>query len=66
MSNELDTQAMVVWSWQDVQSIKTDWTQEECEVFMTDYRHDLEDRLVEEGWNIMRDLLSIKKWKEEK
>ena len=44
---------------EDVQELKPAWTAEECEEFLTKLGRVLQDRCIEEGWTIMRDLLSI-------
>jgi len=48
--------ADVRWSPDDVLDIKPGWTQAQCEAFLKDYGRIIRDRLVEVGFDTIRDL----------
>jgi len=49
-------------SWKDVQGLKPEWTQEQCEQAFNYMHKKLHERLVEEGWDILKVLLAINDW----
>lgn len=49
----------ITWNWEDVQELRPDWTEQVCQEMLTKIGKVLEERSVEEGWYILRDLLSI-------
>ena len=49
-------------TWKDVQVIYPQWTQEQCEKAFNDVYKYLHERLVEEGWEILRVLLHVREW----
>jgi hypothetical protein len=53
------SQVTIVWNWEDVQSLRPDWTQQDCEQYLDQISRVLTERSIEEGWYILRDLLSI-------
>jgi hypothetical protein len=53
------SQVTIVWNWEDIQSLRPDWTQEDCEATLINIGRKLTERSIEEGWYILRDLLSI-------
>jgi hypothetical protein len=47
------------WAWQDVKSCRAKWSKCKCKEFLASVGDDLEARLIEEGWSILNDLISI-------
>ena len=50
---------VITWGWEDLQSLRPSWTEEKCVETLTKISKTLKDRSIEEGWDILRDLLSI-------
>lgn len=55
------TYARVVWTAEDVQTLKPSWTLEECEDFLSENENGIRDRLIELGWEVIQALLPVKK-----
>lgn len=51
--------ATIVWSPLDVKGIYPEWTDEECMKALDAVCGELEDRSIEEGWNILDSLLQM-------
>jgi hypothetical protein len=49
----------ITWSWEDLESLRPDWSEDKCKESFDKVRKTLHDRSIEEGWDILRDLLSI-------
>ncbi len=49
--------AEVKWTVQDVLSLRENWTEEQAENFLEENEKRIKDRLVEEGWDVLEDLL---------
>jgi len=49
-------------TWEDVQALKPEWTQEQCETAFNVMYKTLHERLVEEGWQVLKVLLAINNW----
>lgn len=47
------------WSWKDIESLKPDWNEDKCQEALESISGQLQDQLVEEGWNVMEVLLNI-------
>ena len=47
----------IVWCWDDVQTLRPDWSEEQCQTALDSIRKGLQDRSVELGWDIMDILL---------
>ena len=52
-------------TWKDVQHIYPEWSQEQCEKAFNDVYNNLHERLVEEGWEILKVLLQTREWEKE-
>jgi len=52
-------------TWKDVQVIYPQWTQEQCEEAFNEVYKNLHERLVEEGWEILKVLLQTREWEKE-
>ena len=52
-------QVTITWNWEDIQAERPEWTQEDCEITLDRISRVLTERSIEEGWYIIRDLLSI-------
>jgi len=50
----------ISWNWEDIQSIRPDYTQEQCEEMMDKVEKTLIDRSIEEGWDILEDLIAMR------
>ncbi len=42
--------AMTRWCWEDVQSVKEDWSKKECEDFLEQYGKYIAETQVQHGW----------------
>ena len=51
--------AKISWAWQDVKSCRQKWSKAKCQEMLAVIGGDLEERLTEEGWTILSDLLDI-------
>jgi hypothetical protein len=52
-----DRTAPVIWSWEDVKSIRPRWSRKRCQEGLDDVAKRLVDRSIELGWEVMDDLL---------
>lgn len=52
-------QVTVTWNWEDISELRPDWTEEACQEMLVKMSKVLQERCIEEGWYIVRDLLSI-------
>jgi len=58
--NDQDSDNVVIkWSWEDVQSLRPKWSQDECDEMLDKIAKGLHDRSVELGWDIMEILIGI-------
>ena len=51
--------ATIVWSLEDIKSIRPDWSDEKVSAVAQMISRKLEERSVEEGWEILSDLLDM-------
>ena len=51
--------ATIVWSLEDIKSIRPDWSDEKISAVAQMISRKLEERSVEEGWEILSDLLDM-------
>lgn len=49
--------AKVVWTVDDILTLKPDWTDEQAEEWLACNQKYIQDRLVEVGWEVIEDLL---------
>ena len=49
--------AKVVWTAEDIQTLRPDWTLERCEEWLESNQRYIQDRLVELGWEVIETLL---------
>ena len=54
-----DEMVVIRWSWEDVQSLRPDWSQEKCDEMLDTIAKGLHERSVELGWEIMETLIEI-------
>ena len=59
---QTNTEITITWSWEDIKGLREAWSQEECEAFIQKYQKPIHDRSIEEGWQIIEDLISIEEW----
>jgi hypothetical protein len=52
-------EVVITWEWEDLQSLRPSWTEDKCVETLIKISKTLKERSVEEGWDILRDLLSI-------
>lgn len=50
--------AKVVWTANDIQTLKEDWSDTECEEWLQNNQKHIQSRLVELGWQVIEDLLA--------
>jgi hypothetical protein len=50
-------QVMIVWSPEDIETLRPDWTLEQCEEWLDNNRKHIVDRSIEYGWAIIETLL---------
>jgi hypothetical protein len=49
--------AAVVWSPEDIQTLRPDWTTEQCSEWLADNERYIQSRLIELGWEVIETLL---------
>lgn len=54
--------ATINWCGLDVKQLRPDWTDERCMDTLDSIARYLEDRSIEEGWNILETLLDEEAW----
>jgi hypothetical protein len=54
-----DEMVVIRWSWEDVQSLRPDWSQEKCDEMLDTIAKGLHDRSIELGWEIMETLIEM-------
>jgi hypothetical protein len=54
-----DEMVVIRWSWQDVQSLRPDWSQEKCDEMLDTIAKGLHDRSIELGWEVMETLIEM-------
>jgi hypothetical protein len=55
----MNRETSVTWTWQDVNSLRPDWSQEHCEFALSRISKVLKESLTTQGWEIMSDLILI-------
>ena len=50
--------AEVAWRFEDVQSLRPNWTKEQCEDWLGENAKWIEDAMLSAGWDAMSDLLT--------
>lgn len=53
--------AKVAWRIGDLQTLRPDWSDEKCAEWLENNAGHIQDRLVELGWDVMKDLLAFDK-----
>ena len=48
----------IVWSWEDIQKLRPDWTKKQCTEALWLVSSKLVDRSIECGWLVLDDLLN--------
>ncbi len=59
MSNTFEIS--IVWTVEDIQSLRPNWKIDQCEKFLSDYAKTIRDRSIEEGWSIIDTCLWMEK-----
>ena len=54
-----DEMVVIRWSWEDIQSLRPDWSQEKCGEMLDAIAKGLHDRSIELGWEIMETLIEM-------
>jgi hypothetical protein len=54
-----DEMVVIRWSWEDIQSLRPDWSQEKCDEMLDAIAKGLHDRSIELGWEIMETLIEM-------
>ena len=49
----------IVWSWDDIQTLRPGWDEEKCKEALKHIEKGLEDNSVREGWEIIETLLNM-------
>ena len=52
----------ITWRWEDVKEMRSDWTKEQCLEALQSVGRSFKDRSIEEGWQILEDLIFINEW----
>ena len=55
---ETPIRAVVTWCAEDVQTLRPDWSLERCQQFIEDNLRNIQDRMIETGWDVLDDLVS--------
>ena len=53
----MEPKASIIWTPTDIQTLRPEWTLEECEQWMASHRKCIVDRSVEFGWQVIQNLL---------
>jgi hypothetical protein len=59
MNDQNSDKVVIKWSWEDVQSLRPGWSQEQCDEMLDTIAKGLHERSVELGWEIMEILIGI-------
>ena len=51
--------ADVVWTVEDIASLKPEWTEARAEEFLANNENRIRDRLIELGWDVIQDLIDF-------
>jgi len=46
------------WTWRDIQTVKPEWGQDECEVWLEAHADKLIDVMTAEGWNYIHEKIN--------
>lgn len=49
--------AVVSWCAEDIQELRPDWSAKKCNAFLMDNEDEIQCRMIEEGWEAIKDLL---------
>lgn len=55
----MKTFANVAWTPEDIETLREDWTLDECEAFLSRNEKHIRDRLIELGWNVIETLIEM-------
>jgi hypothetical protein len=47
----------VSWCAEDIQELRPDWSAKKCNAFLMDNEDEIQCRMIEEGWEAIKDLL---------
>jgi hypothetical protein len=47
----------ITWTWEDVQTLRDDWNKTQCQEALQSVSKALTSRSIEEGWQILEDLI---------
>jgi len=50
--------AEVSWCAEDIQALRPDWDEQDCNSFLIDNEDEIQCRMIEWGWNAIKDLLA--------
>jgi hypothetical protein len=59
MTTKTKSYAGIAWTVEDVQVLRAGWTDEQAEAFLERNQKHLRDRLIEEGWDVMGNLIEL-------
>jgi hypothetical protein len=51
--NKIKKYGKVSWCWEDIKTLKTEWTREKCEQFLEEHDAKLSQTQVEQGWHFI-------------
>lgn len=57
------THAQVSWCAEDIQSLRPNWSLDQCDEFLMDNEDDIQCAMIERGWDAISDLI---RWEENK
>lgn len=49
----------IIWSPEDIQSLRPNWTLEQCSEWLAENGSQIKDRLIELGWDVISILLDL-------
>ncbi len=52
-----DAYAKIAWTPGDIQTLRPSWSRAQCEEFLRENEKWIQERLIELGWDVIRDLL---------
>lgn len=54
----MSNQTVIKWSAEDVQQLRKDWSLDKCQDFLDRNGRQLNDRLIEVGWEVLEALIN--------
>lgn len=50
--------AKVCWCWEDIKTLRPDWSRQRCETFLQENSRYVTEAMISTGWDVLESLLS--------